>query len=153
MVGALLVGGIQTGSATASVLGQRLPSRTAIQAAMVTLSGGMWLLLVAVAWHAYPLIALSSLVAGSGGGLSYLAGLNIVGTLAPAEHRAGTLSAFLIACYLGFSIPALGVGIAADRIGLFSALVGTAVVLGALGAAILVVATDRNLEAAACPSM
>jgi predicted MFS family arabinose efflux permease len=151
MVGALLVGGIQTGSAGASLLGQRLPNRTAILAAMLTLSGGTWMLLAAVALHAYALIALSSLVAGSGGGLSYLAGLNIVGTIAPAEHRAGTLSAFLIACYLGFSIPALGVGIAADRIGLFTALVGAAIVLGAIGAAILVVATDRNLEAA-CPS-
>jgi hypothetical protein len=56
----------------------------------------------------------------------------------------------LIACYLGFSIPALGVGIAADRIGLFAALVGAAVVLGALGAGIMVAATDRNLEAMAC---
>jgi predicted MFS family arabinose efflux permease len=152
MVGALLVGGIQTGSATASVLGQRLPNRTAILAAMVTLAGGMWMLLAAVALHAYALIALSSLIAGSGGGLSYLAGLNIVGTLAPAEHRAGTISAFLIACYLGFSIPALGVGIAADRIGLFAALIGAAIVLAALGAAILVVATNRNLEATVCPS-
>jgi predicted MFS family arabinose efflux permease len=152
MVGALLVGGIQTGSAGASILGQRLPNRTAILAAMLTLSGGMWMLLAAVALHAYALIGLSSLVAGSGGGLSYLAGLNIVGTLAPAEHRAGTLSAFLIACYLGFSIPALGVGIAADRVGLFSALVGAAIVLGAIGAGILVLATDRNLQATACRS-
>jgi predicted MFS family arabinose efflux permease len=152
MVGALVVAGIQTGSAAASLLGQRLPNRVAIAGAMLTLCGGMWMLLAAVAWHAYALLALSSLVAGSGGGLSYLAGLNIVGSIAPAEHRAETLSAFLVACYLGFSVPALGIGIAADRIGLFAALVGAAVVLAAVAAAILAVASQRNLEAAAVPS-
>jgi predicted MFS family arabinose efflux permease len=152
IVGALVVAGIQAGSAAASILGQRLSNRIAIFAAMLTLSGGMWMLLAAVSWHAYLLLALSSLVAGSGGGLSYLAGLNIVGTIAPAEHRAGTLSAFLVACYLGFSIPALGVGIAADRVGLFAALVGAAIALGAVAIAILAVASDRNLKAAACPS-
>jgi MFS family permease len=152
MVGALVVLGIQTGSGTASLLGQRFRSRSAILLAMPALGIGLWLLLFAVSLHAYALIAVSSLVAGAGGGLSYLAGLNIVGTIAPPEHRAETLSAFLVACYLGFSVPALFIGMAADRIGLFGALVGAALVLGAGATTVLALATERNLTALASPA-
>jgi hypothetical protein len=43
---------------------------------------------------------------------------------------AGALSAFLVACYLGYSIPTLCVGIAATRFGPNASFIGAAIVLG-----------------------
>jgi MFS family permease len=148
LIGAFVIAGIQLGSVSASIAGQNWPTRTSIIAAMLALGAGLWLLLVAIALHLDALIAVSTLVAGAGGGLSYLAGLNIIGRIAPPDHRAETLSAFLVACYAGFSIPALAVGIAANRFGLFASFVGAAVLLGAIAVSIIVLTTDHNLRVA-----
>jgi hypothetical protein len=107
----------------------------------------MWILILGVALHAFVLVALATLIAGGGGGVSYLAGLNIVNTVSPPDQRAGTLSLFLVACYLGFSIPALAVGTAATNLGLFAAFVAGAVVLGAIALTVMFYTTERNLMA------
>jgi MFS family permease len=146
LVGAVVVTAIQIGSVSASLAGQRLSSRTAIITAMLALGAGLWLLLIAVAVHAEVLVGVASLIAGAGGGLSYLAGLNIIGAISPPDHRAETLSAYLVAGYLGYSIPALGVGVAATRFGLTASFIGAAVVLGAIAVAISILTTDRNLR-------
>jgi MFS family permease len=152
LVGAVVVTAIQIGSVSASLAGQRLSSRTAIIAAMLALGTGLWLLLIGVALHAEALIALASLIAGAGGGLSYLAGLNIIGRISPPDHRAETLSAFLVAGYLGYSIPALGVGIAATRYGLNASFIGAAIVLGVIAISVSIFTTDRNLRVAVSPA-
>jgi MFS family permease len=148
LVGAVVVTAIQIGSVSASLAGQRLSSRTAIITAMLALGTGLWLLLIAVALRAEALVALASLIAGAGGGLSYLAGLNIIGRISPPDHRAETLSAFLVAGYLGYSIPALGVGIAATRYGLNASFIGAAIVLGVIAISVSIFTTDRNLRVA-----
>lgn len=151
MLGALVVACLQTGMVTASFAGRRLANRRAIVTSMLALGGGVWLLLLAVPLHAYALLALATIVVGAGGGLSYLAGLNIVGAIAPPERRAEVTSAFFVACYLGFSLPALGVGIAANRFGLYDSIVGAAVLLGVVAVTMLVLTTERNLRPAAVP--
>jgi MFS family permease len=148
LVGAFVITGIQIGSVTASLLARRLTDRSAIIAGMVTLGAGMWILLLGVGLHAYVFVIIATLVTGAGGGLSYLTGLNIVGAISPPEHRAEMLSAFLVACYLGFGIPALALGFAANYVGLFSAFMGTAIVLGIVAVAIIVSASERNLRPA-----
>ena len=147
VVGAVVVTLIQIGSVSASLAGQGLPFRTAIVTAMAAMGAGVWLLLLGIALDSEPLIALAALIAGAGGGLGYLTGLGIIGAISPPEHRAETLSAFLVACYVGFSIPALGVGIAATYYGLNAAFIGVAFVLGAIAIAVCVLATKRNLAA------
>jgi MFS family permease len=147
MVGAFVATGLQMGMLSASFIGRGLANRSAIVTAMLVLGGGIWMLLVAVPHHAYVLIALATLNVGIGCGLSYLTGLNIVNAIASPERRAETTSAFLVAGYLGFSIPALGVGIAANYIGLYAAIVGAAVILGVVAVAAMLSATDRNLKA------
>ncbi len=145
LVGAVVVTLIQVGSVSASLAGQRLSARTAIVTAMVALGAGVWLLLLGIALRSEALIALASLIAGAGGGLGYLTGLGIIGVISPPEHRAETLSAFLVACYLGFSIPALAVGIAATHYGLNAAFIAAALVLGAIAIGVCVFTTERNL--------
>jgi MFS family permease len=149
LIGAAVVTLIQLGMISGSLAGQRLSNRSAIITAMLALGSGLWLLLIAVGLHAEVLVGIASFIAGTGGGLSYLAGLNIVNAIAPPEHRAETLSAFLVACYLGYSIPALGVGIAATRYGLNAAFIGAAIILGVIAVSVSVFATTRNLSAGA----
>jgi MFS family permease len=148
LVGAFAITGIQIGSVTGSLAAQHLPNRRAIVTAMLTLGAGMWLLLFGVGLHAYVLVGVATLVTGAGGGLSYLVGLNIVNGISPPEHRAEMLSAFLVACYLGFSVPALLLGIAANQFGLFAAFIGAAVVLGAIAVTIIALTSERNLRVA-----
>jgi hypothetical protein len=108
----------------------------------------MWLLLLGVGLHAYIFVAVATLVTGAGGGLSYLVGLNIIGAISPPEHRAELLSAFLVACYLGFSVPALLLGVAANQIGLSAAFLGAAIILGAIAVTIIALTSERNLRVA-----
>lgn len=147
LVGAAVITLIQVGGVSASLYGVRLSNRTAIVAAMGFLGAGLWFLLIGIAIHAEVLIGIASFIAGAGGGFSYLAGLNIVGAISPPEHRAETMSAFLVACYLGYSVPALGVGIAATHFGLNAAFIGAAIVLGVIAVGVSILSTDRNLIA------
>jgi predicted MFS family arabinose efflux permease len=148
LVGAFVIAGLQIGSVAASLGGRGLSNRVAIVGSLVALGAGLWLLLLAVSLHAYALIGVAVLIAGAGGGLSYMAGLNIVVAISPADRRAETLSAFQVACYVGFSVPALAVGIASRAYGLFPAFFAADVVLCAIAAAVIAFTTDRNLQTA-----
>lgn len=148
LVGATVVTLIQVGSVTASLSARGISHRSAIICAMLAMGAGVWLLLLAISMRSELLIALATLIAGAGCGVSYLTGLGVVGTLAPAEHRAETLAAFLVACYLGASVPTLGIGIAATYYGLNSAFIGAAIALGIIAVGVSAFATDRNLTAA-----
>jgi MFS family permease len=152
LVGTSVVVGIEIGMISASFVGRGLTSRVAILAAMVALGGGIWLLLFAVPYHGYALVAAATLIVGLGLGLAYLVGLNIVNAIAPAEHRAEVTSAFFVAGYLGFSLPALGVGLASTYVGLYAAIVGAAVILGVVAIVAMALATDGNLKASPAKS-
>lgn len=130
LVGTFIVIALQIGQVTASLLGRSMRDRDTIATAMLALGAGTWLLLIAVPYHQIAFIALATLIVGVGGGLSYLAGLNIVNSIASPDHRAELLSAFLVACHLGLSVPTLGVGIAANFVGLYNSIIGAAVLLG-----------------------
>jgi MFS family permease len=147
LVGTSIVVLIQIGMVTASFIGRNLRNRTAILTAMLALGGGLWLLLLAVPQHQYAVIVLATLAVGVGNGLSYLAGLNIVNAIAPPEHRAELLAAFLVATNLGFTLPALGVGVAANFVGLYLSIAGGAVFLGIVAVVSMIVATERNIAA------
>lgn len=148
LLGGLIVADMQFGMLVASLSGRGLRNRVAIILALLGLGAGFWLLLLAEPRHAYALIVVAIFVAGFGNGLSYLAGLNIVNAIAPPEHSAEMLSAFLVSCYLGFSVPALGVGVVADYVGLYKAIVGGAIALGVIAVIMILVTTERNLKSA-----
>jgi MFS family permease len=146
LLGAVVVANMMFGMLVASLTGRGLRNRAAIILALLGLGAGFWILLLAEPHHVYVLLIAAIFIAGYGNGLSYLAGLNIVNNIAPPEHRAETLSAFLVVCYLGFSLPALGVGIVADQVGLYRAMVAGAIALGVIAVVMILVTTDRNLR-------
>ncbi|HEY1729916.1 MAG TPA: MFS transporter [Candidatus Baltobacteraceae bacterium] len=152
LVGACVVTLVQGGLVAASLIGGSLRIRVMIISGMLALGVGLWLLLIAVPYHLYPLILLAFVVVGAGNGFSYMAGLNLVNRIAEPEHRAELLSAFLVVTYTGFSIPALAVGIVADRIGLYDAIVFAAILFGVVAIVAMLLATEKNLTPASAPA-
>jgi MFS family permease len=109
----------------ASALGQvtlaeRLGHR-ALAAGCGALIAGMGLLVAGLAATSLVLVIAAAIIAGLGQGLCMRAGLGAVNGRAPAERRAGVASTFFIVMYLGIAVPAIGVGLAATRLGLQTA--------------------------------
>lgn len=149
MAGTIVIVVIQLSVVATSLVGERLNNRLAIIAGMLALGGGVWSLLLSALLQSKTLIGVAAVLVGAGFGLSYLAGLRIIEDIAPPEHLGEVTSAFLVACYLGFSVPVLAVGIAADSIGLLQAFIAAAVLLGVIALAIIAFARDRYLKAQA----
>jgi MFS family permease len=145
MLGVAVIVLIQISVVLATLAGPRLTNRTAIITAMLALGIGVWSLLLSSSLHVLALIPLAAVCVGVGYGLSYLAGLRIIENIAPPQERANVTSAFLLSGYVGFTLPTLAVGIAADGFGFFQAIVGAAVLLGTVAITIMIVARDRYL--------
>lgn len=82
---------------------------------------GLLLLLPAGSATSLPLFLAASLVSGTGYGLLFLGGLSLLNAHAPAQHRAGTLSAAYLVAYLGQGLTAVAVGLTATLVGLDAA--------------------------------
>jgi len=102
------------GQLAAGPLGARraLPLGCAVLIAGLALLGGS--LLRETLW----LLVLSALVGGAGQGLSLRGAVGAVAAVAPADRRAGTISALFVVAYTGISIPVIGVGVLTEPIGL-----------------------------------
>jgi MFS family permease len=149
MLGAAVIVLIQLAVVPASLAGSKLSNRVAIITAMLALGIGVWSLILSTSLHLLGLIALAALCVGCGYGLSYLAGLRIIENIAPPRERAEVTSAFLLSCYVGFTLPTLAIGIAADGFGFYQAIVSAAVLLGIIAIAIMIFARDRYLAPSA----
>jgi MFS family permease len=127
----------------ASTLGQvalaRRLGRGALAAGCVALIFGMGLLAAGLAATSLALVIASAIIAGLGQGLCMRAGLEAVNTQAPAQRRAGVASTFFIVMYVAISLPVIGVGIAATRLGLQTA--GIAFSIGVAAIAAIALAT------------
>ena len=84
----------------------------------LVLSGGMALMVTAVAITSPVLFVLACLVAGAGFGVTFLGGLRALTSVLPAEHRAAGMSAFYLVAYLAISLPAIAAGLCVTPLGL-----------------------------------
>jgi MFS family permease len=125
----------------ASTLGQVTLARRfghrALAAGCVALVGGMGLLAAGLAATSLALVIAAATIAGLGQGLCMRAGLEALNTSAPAQRRAGVASTFFIVMYIGISLPVIGVGIAATRLGLQTAGIAASVAVAAIAAVAL----------------
>jgi MFS family permease len=93
------------------VLTQWLSARAAMLAGLALLIPALALLALAPRDHSLPLLLVGSAVGGAAVGLSYRGSLQLVNELAPGTHRAEVVSTFLMFCYLGVSIPVVGIAL------------------------------------------
>jgi MFS family permease len=122
----------------ASTIGQVTLARgfgpRALAAGCAALIAGMGLLAAGLAATWLGLVIAAAVMAGLGQGLCMRAGLEGVNTRAPAERRAGVASTFFIVMYIGISLPVIGVGIAATRLGLQTAGIAASIAVAAIAA-------------------
>jgi hypothetical protein len=82
---------------------------------------GMGVLAVGLAVGSLALLLASASIAGLGQGVGLRSGLQAVNEDAPPERRGAVASSLFIVLYLGISLPVIGEGIAATRLGLRTA--------------------------------
>jgi MFS family permease len=140
----------------ASTVGQVTLARQfghrALAAGCTALIAGMGLLAAGLAATSLALVIAAAIIAGLGQGLCMRAGLEAVNTRAPAERRAGVASTFFTVMYIGISLPVVGVGIAAARLGLQTAGIAASIAVAAIAAialATLIPARTRTTPAGA----
>ncbi|MBV9018643.1 MAG: MFS transporter, partial [Alphaproteobacteria bacterium] len=105
--------------------------------ALVLLWPSLALLIAAELARSMLLLVAASALAGIAAALGYRGSLAVVNRIAPDDRRAEVVSSYLIAMYLGNSLPIIGIGLLADRAGSMPAHLVFAGVIAAIAAAAL----------------
>ncbi|MFF0729535.1 MFS transporter [Streptomyces sp. NPDC004134] len=109
-----VVGAVVFSVFCASTAGQLLMGRVgpvkALPLGCVVLVLGLLLLGVSLLVESLPILVAGAVTGGVGQGLSFRAGLTLIGSAAPELQRSATLSAFFVFAYVGISLPVVGVG-------------------------------------------
>ena len=71
-------------------------------------------------------------VGGIAVGCVFMGSLSIANRLAPAERRGQVVSSYFVFCYLGLTIPVIGVGISSEHFGIFRSVLVCSIALAAL---------------------
>lgn len=125
-------------SALGQVLSLRVPARASLLLGTAVLVVGIVLVGAAIGTRSLPLLVGGGLVSGAGQGLSFRAALGAVTGTSPADQRAAVSSSFFAVCYVGISLPVVGIGAATDAFGLTKAAEVFAGLVAALTLAALV---------------
>ncbi|MDX3095030.1 MFS transporter [Streptomyces sp. ME19-03-3] len=142
----LVVFSVFCASTAGQLLMGRLGARRALPAGCLALTTGMTLVAVSLGVESLPVLVVGALVGGLGQGMSFRAGLTAVSTVAPAEHRGATISAFFVVAYVGISVPVVGVGALSLAFGLRDAGVAFAGYVVVVAAAVAVYLLRRPLR-------
>jgi sugar phosphate permease len=119
------------------ILTRRLRSRTAMLSGLLFLLPSLACLLVAQSFASLSLLMIGTTLGGVASALGYRGTLQVVNGIAPSEQRAEVISSYLIACYLGNSIPVIGIGVLSMLYGHLTAYYVFAATVAVLGAAAL----------------
>jgi MFS family permease len=134
----LAAGLLLWGSFTCSVIGQLVARRFDAAKALASGCGGLavsvCLLAAALEFEVLAALIAAAVLSGLATGVIIGAGLGLLTSAAPPQHRGQIASAYFLASYLGLVVPVVGFGLVERSIGLvdtglvFSAAVGLAVV-------------------------
>lgn len=98
------------------LMGSVSPAK-ALPLGCVVLVLGLLLIGASLLEESLPTLVLGAITGGAGQGLSFRAGLTMIGTAAPELQRSATLSAFFVFAYVGISLPVVGVGALTQELG------------------------------------
>jgi MFS family permease len=105
-------------SAVGQVTSARVPAERALRGGTAILVVGIAGVGGSIAAASLPLLVVGGVVAGFGQGLSFRAALGALSAATPEEQRGGVASTFFAICYVGISLPVVGVGIGTRSFGL-----------------------------------
>src|ERR1700733_4126064 len=118
LVGAAVVSSLMVSGGLSSLASRALDAGMTVRASAALLAIGIVLTVFAIAAGSPAGMFFGTTVAGLGFGASYAESLRVLLPLASAHERAGLLSAYFVASYLAFALPAIAAGLAAPRFGL-----------------------------------
>lgn len=110
-VGALFVFELGAIAAAFILLGRGLRPATAMSTGLLLLLPAVALVVLAQATGSMLLLVLAAALAGVTLALGYRGSLEVVNQIAPDDRRAEVVSSYYIACFLGNSIPVIGLGV------------------------------------------
>jgi len=99
-----------TAGAAAIALTPRMRSRASMLTGLGLLVPGLLLVVLAGMVRSLPLLVVATAVGGAALAFGYRGSLEVINEIAPKERRAEVLSAYLLFCYVGTSVPVIGVG-------------------------------------------
>ncbi len=114
------------------ILLSRFNSRRVVMAGLVLFLAALALIVAALAQAGLALFLAGTVVAGVAVGAVFLGSLATANRLAPPGRRGQTISTFFVLCYVGLTIPVVGVGVASGFVGDFAAVLALSVLLAAL---------------------
>jgi MFS family permease len=121
------------GAATVTqLLLARFNSRPVILFGLATFLVALALIVAALSAASLALFVVGAVVGGVGAGSVFLGSLSTANRLAPPEQRGRVISTYFVFCYVGLTIPVIGVGVASVHVGDFRAVLVAAIVLAAL---------------------
>jgi MFS family permease len=147
VVGGLVVSAL-TLSGALSVLSLRaIPARRILGGGIVALASGVAITLAGVQTQHVWLMLIGTVVSGIGFGAAFSGTMRTVMPLAKTDERAGLMSAFYVAGYLSFSLPAVLTGFLAPIVGLYLAaeIYGVAVIVMALASLVAMSASREEV--------
>lgn len=109
-VGGLIVFELGAVAASMIVLGRRLRPVTAMTTGLICLLPAVALVVTAQVAESLPLLLVATVLAGATLALGHRGSLEIVNRIAPDHRRAEVVSSYLIACFVGNSLPVIGIG-------------------------------------------
>jgi MFS family permease len=110
----------------------RFDSRPVILFGLAIFLVALALIVAALSVASLVLFVIGTIVAGVGVGGVFLGSLSTANRLAPSSERGRVVSTFFVFCYVGLTIPVIGVGIASTNVGDFRAVLVCAIVLAAV---------------------
>ena len=126
-------------AAVAALTGKTLTSRATMLAGLALLPPSLALLVVVEGSASLPLLIATTVLAGLAGGLGYRGSLEVVNRISPGDKGSEVVSSYLVAVYLGNSLPIIGIGLMSEVAGTLTAHVVFAVVIGLIAAMALAV--------------
>ncbi|MGH7684021.1 MAG: MFS transporter, partial [Vulcanimicrobiaceae bacterium] len=132
--------------------GRDLSSYAAMFTALFLIFPSAALLVLTQSLHSMPVLLVAGAFTGSTLALGYRGSLQVVNEIAPNDRRAEAVSAYLIACFAGNSIPVIGVGVLATYSSLLLASIVFSAVLALMALTALVVGRTTNRRVSASRS-
>jgi predicted MFS family arabinose efflux permease len=129
----LVVFSVFAASALSQLSTMRLRPRTTLMVGVATLSAGAAVVGAGLHLPSIPVLVAGGLIAGAGQGMSFHAALSRATAASPPTERGAVASSFFVICYLGISLPVIGLGAATRAWGLLVAGQVFAAVVVAIG--------------------
>lgn len=110
-VGGAVVAGMAVVGVTAIAVSRALEPATAMVGALAVSLPAAGLVVAAQAARSLPLLLIAAALAGTAQGFGYRGGLEVINGIAPDARRAEVVSSYFIACFVGNSLPVIGIGV------------------------------------------